>query len=168
MSDKKVSSSRAGEEAPAPSPRWRGRRAGEARGTGSGSGGADGDARAFALEAAKVASELKCTEVSIRDVRGLSPVCDYLVIASGTSERQMRAVAQEIEDLGKAGGSPPFRQSRDGGDSWIVIDFVDVVVHLFEPEQRAFYDIDGLWNDAPLVPWRGAAARRPSGEAPGR
>lgn len=90
-------------------------------------------------------------------MRGLSPVCDFMVIASGTSERQMRAVAQEVEDLGKERGSPPFRQSRDGGDTWIVIDFVDVVVHLMEPQQRAFYDLDGLWNDAPRLQWRAGA-----------
>lgn len=93
----------------------------------------------------------------MRDVRGLSPVCDFMVIASGTSERQMRAVAQRIEDLGKERGSPPFRLSRDGGESWIVIDFVDVVVHLFEPSQRVFYDLDELWSDAPAIAWRGAA-----------
>ena len=75
--------------------------------------------------------------------------------ASGESADE--DLAQAIEDLGKERGSPPFRQSRDGGDSWIVIDFVDVVVHLFEPEQRAFYDLDGLWSDAPQVPWRAAA-----------
>jgi len=117
----------------------------------------EASARDFALDAARAASELKCAEVTVLDVRGLSPVCDFMVVASGTSERQMRAVAQEIEDLGKERGSPPFRQSRDGGDTWIVIDFVHVVVHLLEPEQRAFYDLDGLWNDAPRVPWRRTA-----------
>lgn len=115
------------------------------------------DAARFAIDAARLASELKCGEVTVRDVRGLSPVCDFMVIASGTSERQMRAVAQAIEDLGKERGSPPFRQSRDGGDTWIVIDFVDVVVHLMEPEQRAFYDLDELWSDASVVSWRRTA-----------
>jgi len=118
----------------------------------------DGVAQRFAVEAARTISELKCSEVSVLDLRGLSPVCDFVVLASGTSERQMRAVAQQVEDLGKQHGSPPYRQSRDGGESWIVIDFVDVVVHLFEPEQRAFYDIDGLWPDAPRLHWRDGAA----------
>lgn len=116
--------------------------------------GSDRGSERFALDAARLASELKCSEVVVLDLRSLSQVCDYMLVASGTSERQMRAVAQQLEDLGKECGSPPYRQSRDGGDSWIVIDFVDVVVHLFEPEQRAFYDVDGLWADAPRLRWR--------------
>lgn len=109
------------------------------------------------MDAARLVSELKCSEVTLIDLRGLSPVCDFMVIASGSSERQMRSVAQRLEDLGKERGSPPYRQSRDGGDTWIVIDFVDVVVHLFEPEQRAFYDVDGMWSDAPRLRWRESA-----------
>lgn len=119
--------------------------------------GASDAAEQFALDAARLASELKCSDVTVLDLRGLSPVCDFFVLASGTSERQMRAVAQHLEDHGKEQGSPPYRQTRDGADSWIVIDFVDVVVHLFEPEQRAFYDIDGLWPDAPRLRWRASA-----------
>lgn len=109
------------------------------------------------MDAARLVSDLKCSEIVVLDLRGLSPVCDFSVIATGTSERQMRGVAQQLEDFGKEHGSAPYRQTRDGGDTWIVIDFVDVVVHLFEPEQRAFYDIDGLWPDAPRLRWRASA-----------
>ncbi|MCA9289732.1 MAG: ribosome silencing factor [Phycisphaerales bacterium] len=92
-----------------------------------------------------------CTDVVALDVRGLSQVCDALVIASGTSDRQMKSVASEIEDLGKERGHRVFRSNRDSGSTWIVIDFVDLVVHLFEPDQRAYYDLETLWSDAPRI-----------------
>ena len=88
------------------------------------------------------------------DVRELSQVCDYIVVASGTSERQMRSVAQQLEDLGKETGHLPYRSSIDSGATWIVADFVDVVVHLFEPDQRLYYDLESLWSDASRVAWR--------------
>lgn len=107
--------------------------------------------RAFAVDLAQACLLDKCTDVVVRDVRGVSQVCDYIVIASGTSERQMRSVAQALEDLGKARGQPPFRSDRDTGTTWIVVDFVDVVVHLFEPEQREYYDLESLWADGKPV-----------------
>jgi ribosome-associated protein len=103
--------------------------------------------QAFAVDLARECVLDKCQDVVVLDVRGLSQVCDFIVIASGTSDRQMKSVAQGLEDLGKARGTPPFRSDRDTGTTWIVVDFVDVVVHLFEPEQRAYYDLESLWAD---------------------
>lgn len=88
------------------------------------------------------------------DVRGLSQVCDYVLIGSGTSDRQMKAVAAELEDLGEEHGSKVFRSSRDEGGTWIVVDFVDLVAHLFEPNQRAYYDLETLWGDASSIDWK--------------
>ncbi len=104
-------------------------------------------------------SELKCSDVIVLDLVGRSQICDYMIIATGTSQRQMKAVGEDIDKLGKALGSPAWRTSADSGTSWIVVDFVDVVVHLFEPNQRAFYDIEGLWSDAPRLAWRPAATK---------
>ncbi len=92
------------------------------------------------------------------DVRGLSQVCDFVLIASGTSDRQMKSLADELKDLGEELGHTVFRSNRDTGLTWIVIDFVDLVVHLFEPEQRAYYDLESLWSDALQVPWERAEA----------
>jgi ribosome-associated protein len=103
-------------------------------------------------------SELKCSDVVILDLVGRSQICDYMLIASGTSQRQMKSVGEAIDKLGKTQGSPAWRTDADSGTSWIVVDFVDVVAHLFEPTQRAFYDIEGLWTDAPRLAWRGTAA----------
>jgi ribosome-associated protein len=107
--------------------------------------------RAFAVDLARECVLDKCQDVTVLDVRGLSQVCDYVVIASGTSDRQMKSVAQSLEDLGKGRGQPPFRSDRDTGTTWIVVDFVDVVVHLFEPGQRQYYDLESLWADAKPV-----------------
>jgi ribosome-associated protein len=110
--------------------------------------------QAFAVDLARACLDDKCTDVVLLDVRGLSQVSDYVLVASGTSERQMKSVAQELEDLGKERGQPPFRSTRDLGTTWVVVDFVDVVCHLFEPEQRAYYDLESLWAEAKPVDWR--------------
>jgi ribosome-associated protein len=109
------------------------------------------DLRRFAVEAAKLCSDRHCEDVRLVDVRGISQVCDYLLIASGTSDRQMGSVASELEGLGKEHAHPCFRSSRDSSGTWIVIDFVDLVVHLFETEQRDYYALEELWSDGQSV-----------------
>ncbi|MFM1869160.1 MAG: hypothetical protein RL591_2568 [Planctomycetota bacterium] len=95
------------------------------------------------------------------DVRGRSQVTDYVIIGSGTSQRQMRAAAQDIEDVGKARGQHPFRTNADQSSTWIVVDFVEIVAHLFEPDQRLYYDLELLHADGKRIEWR-----RPEGELP--
>jgi len=110
--------------------------------------------RRFVVEAAQLLHHRHCENIRILDVRDLSQVCDYVLIASGTSDRQMKSVADELEDLGDEFGNPCFRSNKDTGVTWIVIDFIDLVAHLFEPNQRTYYDLEGLWSDAPVVHWR--------------
>jgi len=88
------------------------------------------------------------------DVRGRNQLCEYLVIVSGTSDRQMKAVSDQLKAYGAQHGSPRWKRDRDTNGTWIAADFVDVVVHLFEPGQRAWYDLEGMWADAPRVEWR--------------
>ena len=99
-----------------------------------------------------------CEDVRLLDVRGLSQVCDYVLIGSGTSDRQMKSLADELADFGAEHAQPLFRADSDAAVTWVVVDFVDLVAHLFEPGQRAYYDLEGLWSDAPLVPWERIAA----------
>ena len=94
-----------------------------------------------------------CTDVRLLDVRGLSQVCDYILIASGTSDRQMKSVANELDEIAGEHGQSVFRSNADSNATWIVVDFVDLVAHLFEPNQRAYYDLESLWHDAPGVDW---------------
>ncbi len=88
------------------------------------------------------------------DVRQVSQVCDFILIGTGTSERQMKSVAAELEDLGESMDNRVFRSNRDESTTWIVIDFVNVVAHLFEPGQRAYYDLESLWSDAERIDWQ--------------
>ncbi|MBG79353.1 MAG: ribosome silencing factor [Phycisphaerales bacterium] len=109
------------------------------------------DVMTFAIAAARLASDLRCGDVKLLDVRDVSQICDVILIASGTSDRQMRSVADELETLGKGAGYQRFRATSDALDTWIVVDFVEVVVHLFEPGRRDYYDLETLWSDAEEV-----------------
>lgn len=111
------------------------------------------EARAFAVEVARLIRDDKCEDVVVLGVGGLSPVTDYLVLGSGTSERQMRSVLAHVEDLGRQRGRTAFRGSVDSKATWVLLDFVDVVVHLFEPQTRLHYDLEMLWGDAERVAW---------------
>ncbi len=112
------------------------------------------DAKAFAIDAARLCADSKCSEVTVFDVQGLSPLTSFIVIATGTSDRQIRSVADDVAELGGPMGFKRFGSERDENATWVVADFVDVVVHLFEPAMRAHYDLEMLWGDAPRVSWR--------------
>ncbi len=122
------------------------------------------DARSFAIEAARLLDDEKCQDVVVIDVRAISQVTDYLVIGTGTSERQMRSVLLHVEEEGAAVGFPAFRSHADARSTWLLADCVDVVVHLFEPNARAYYDLEMLWGDGTRVDW----ARPAGAPAPGR
>jgi ribosome-associated protein len=156
--------------APTPTPSSGGQpaRDGEsAQSPASKSSGDPAQIRDLAIEAARMVSDDKCTDVLLLDVRDLSQVTDYIVIATGTSDRQMRSVLDHVEDLGKEKGFPAYRVSRDDRASWLLADFVDVVVHLFEPNARAHYDLEMLWGDAPKVEWRRPGEARSGITRPG-
>ena len=80
------------------------------------------------------------------------------MVASGTSDRQMRSVAAEIEALGQTAGYQRFRVTGDSLDTWIVVDFIDLIVHLFEPGRRQYYDLENLWADAPEIDFQRPSA----------
>lgn len=111
------------------------------------------DARALAIEMARMLADDKCEKIEVLDCAGLSPVTDYIIIASGTSDRQMNAVLDHAMELADESGMPAVRQARDENSTWLLADFVDVVLHLFEPNTRAHYDVESLYPDATEVPW---------------
>jgi ribosome-associated protein len=86
-------------------------------------------------------------------MRALSPVCDYFVIASGTSKRQMHTVADDLAEMGDERGNQPLHISGEDSEQWVLVDFFHVVVHLFNDEARRFYDLENLWGDATRVEW---------------
>lgn len=108
-------------------------------------------AKQFAIDAARSLVDDKCTDVEVIDVTGLSPVTGFIVIGSGTSARQMRSALQSLDDLAKEVGTRAFHISTDNDALWLLADFVDVVVHLFEPNARAHYDLEGLWFEGERI-----------------
>ncbi len=117
-------------------------------------------ARKLAIDSARMALAANCEDIVVLDLRGRSQVTDYFVIATGTSDRQMRSVAQDVSDAGRASGNPPWQIAGLESADWIVLDFVDVVVHLFDQAHRRYYDLELIWGEAPRVRWR-PAARKP-------
>lgn len=113
----------------------------------------DAAIRGFAIEAARLISDLHCEDVIIIDVRSLSDVTDYLVLATGTSDVQIRSLGHAVEDLARQHGLSRFGRDADARAAWLALDFIDVVVHLFDQQARAHYDLEMLWGDAPRVPW---------------
>ncbi len=95
----------------------------------------------------------KCTDIVVLDVRGKSPITDFVVIGSGTSDRQMHAVIQNVRAKGEKIGHTAWRSDADDQSTWLLADFVDVIVHVFEPNIRAHYDLEMLWGDAKRVQW---------------
>lgn len=113
-----------------------------------------GAAREFAVAAARTLADDKCRDVVVLDVRGRSQVTDYTVIGTGTSDRQMRSAGEHVDELGSKTGMKLYRHTlRDPDSRWVLLDFVDVVVHVFEPDARLYYDLEMLWGDAPRVAW---------------
>ncbi len=108
-------------------------------------------ARAFAVECAQSLRDDKCEHVVILDVSKVSQVTEFVVVGSGTSERQMRAALSNISEWGDERGFRTFGSQGDERGTWLLADFVDVVVHVFEPNTRAHYDLEMLWGDTPRV-----------------
>ena len=108
----------------------------------------------LAILAAQIAHDNRADDVVIFDLRDLSPVTDYFVICSGTSDRQMRAVFDDLREQGRKAGWSVFGSAGYESATWMLVDFVDVVVHVFAPEYRRYYDLELLWGDAPRIEWR--------------
>lgn len=109
--------------------------------------------RELAVEMARTLADDKCEDVVLLDVTRMSQMTDYIIIASGTSDRQMRSSGDDAAKTAERLGHSTFRRSVDDRATWVVVDFVDVVVHVFEPNTRAHYDLEMLWADAKRVAW---------------
>jgi ribosome-associated protein len=94
----------------------------------------------------------------VLDVRGISTFTDFFVICSATSEPQLKAIANEIQTrLKKDHGVRAVAMDGFPASQWIVLDYLEVVVHIFHRDKRAFYSLEDLWGDAPRVEWENAA-----------
>jgi ribosome-associated protein len=108
----------------------------------------------MAATAARAASEMFATDVTLIDLRGLVSYADYFVIASAQTERQTRRVAQEVIERMIEKGHRPRTKRLDEGTAWISLDFLDVVVHIFTEEARDYYRLESLWRSAPQEHWQ--------------
>lgn len=114
----------------------------------------------MARVAARAADEKLGTDIIILDVGALIGIVDHFVLASGATERQLLAMADAVEDALRAEDLKPLRREGEKDARWILLDYGDIVVHLFRQEERAYYELERLWKDAPLIAWDDAGARR--------
>jgi ribosome-associated protein len=104
------------------------------------------------LERATVlASDRKAVDMIVMDLRGISNATDYFLIASGTSDMHARSVAEHIIDELKKEGQRPSHVEGLRAGRWVLIDYIDFVVHVFHPAAREFYQLERLWGDAPTM-----------------
>jgi ribosome-associated protein len=108
----------------------------------------------FAIEAARLAESTRCHGVVLLDMTGVSPVTDFYIIATGTSPRQMRTVCDDLDELAEKMGFKSYHRSGYEGETWIAVDYVDVVLHIFSQDARLYYDLENLWGDAKRVEWK--------------
>lgn len=104
-----------------------------------------------AVLAAREALEKKAKDVTVIDLKDLSSVTDYFVIGTGDSDIQVQAIALHVKEKMKEAGFIPLRMEGYNDAQWILLDFGDIVVHVFHREARTFYNLERLWGDAPRV-----------------
>lgn len=110
------------------------------------------ESREIALLAASAAASKKAIDPVVLDVADTLVITSYFVIASGGSDRQVAAIADEVERvLREQAGVKPIGREGERERKWVLLDFVDVVVHVFQPEEREFYRLEKLWSDAPRL-----------------
>lgn len=118
------------------------------------------EGREFAIELARIAHDARAEDIVVLDLRGLTSIADYFVICTGTSERQMQTVADHADDFAARVGQKRYGLAGYETARWILADYVDVVLHIFDRPRRQYYDLELLWGDAPRVEWQRDDATR--------
>lgn len=109
------------------------------------------DAGTLAHRIVDVASEKKASDIVLLNVAELTTMADFFVICSGASERQVQAVAEALIAAGEAAGRAPLGVEGLRTARWVLVDFGDVIAHVFTPDERSYYRLERLWGDAPIV-----------------
>ena len=108
----------------------------------------------LALACAEAANELKAEDVRIFDLRGISTLTDFMVVCSGNSLPHLKAIVREVEgSVREKGSDPALHTEGKAASRWVVIDFIDVMVHVLDEEFREHYALESLWGDAKEVAW---------------
>ncbi|MFL6142556.1 MAG: ribosome silencing factor [Labedaea sp.] len=116
------------------------------------------DARRLALVAANAAADKKASDVIVLDVSDQLVITDCFVIASAPNERQVGAIVDNVEEKMRDAGTKPVRREGAREGRWVLLDFVDIVVHVQHAEERAFYALERLWKDCPRIDFDPLAA----------
>ncbi len=103
----------------------------------------------LAKKIAKLTMTKKASDINVIDLRKLSDVTDFFIICSGDSDTQVRAIANAVIDGTTDGGLKPWHYEGLSNAEWVIIDYVDVVVHVFQRNFRSYYNLEKLWGDAP-------------------
>ncbi len=102
---------------------------------------------------ARVAADNKARDVLVLDMRGITPLYDFFVLATGHSRRQIHTIAEEVDAALRAAGDRRLAIEGYQASKWVVQDYGDVIVHVFDAETREYYTLEELWADAPRVDW---------------
>ena len=118
------------------------------------------ESREVAIAAARAAAAKQGADIVVLDVHAIIVITDFFVIASASTDRQVRTIVEEVERALRELGVRPVRREGEAGARWVLLDYVDVVVHAFTEEEREYYDLERLWSDAGRVKWEepGAAS----------
>ncbi len=103
------------------------------------------------MRIAELAADKKARDIRAYNVHGMTLITDVFVMCTVTSEPQMKAVANAVREGMREVGVPPLNTEGNHRGNWLLIDYGEVIVHVFREEARAFYDLDGLWGDAPEI-----------------
>ena len=109
------------------------------------------DPAQLAKLAVDVASDKKASDVLLLDIRELTTIADYFVICSGNNTRQIQAIAEAIDEELDNQGARLFAREGVADNGWVLLDFGDIIVHIFGPNEREYYRLERLWNDAKTV-----------------
>jgi ribosome-associated protein len=101
-----------------------------------------------------VCDDLKAIDIQVLDIRDLTQIADYFVICSGIGDRQIKAIAQSLKDSLKDCGAARLGSEGEAAGGWVLLDYVDVIVHVFNEDARGFYQLELLWGDAGPVVWQ--------------
>jgi ribosome-associated protein len=117
------------------------------------------DAREAALVAGQAAADKLATDIVLIDVSDRLAITDVFVIATGSNERQVEAIVDEVEEKLRLQGMKPIRREGRRDDRWVLLDYGDIVVHVQHSEERLYYALERLWKDCPVIPFTDSATR---------
>ncbi len=107
-----------------------------------------------AIQCARIAEDNKSKDILVLDMRGITPIFDFFVIMTGASRRQIHTLAEEVDAYMRTEGEKRLSIQGYQASRWVVQDYGDIVVHVFDQESRGYYGLEDLWADAPRIDWK--------------